>query len=250
MTETMGDDGAIIRPALHMERVTREYLDGDRVVRAVDRVDLDVAGGEMVAVTGRSGSGKSTLLNLAGTLETPTAGVVAIEGRSTAGLDRRVLARLRRRSVGYVFQNLNLMPTLTAAENVALPLEFDRVKPAEARAAADLALERVGVASLADRFPNELSGGERQRVAIARAVVGPRRLILADEPTAALDEITARSVMALLAELADDGAAVVVATHDHELAAHAHRVIRLRDGRVEQITARPCSPASPAELLA
>lgn len=234
---------------VRLDGVTKEYRDGDQVARAVDGVDLAIGPGEMVAVTGRSGSGKSTLLNLAGTLEQPSAGSVTIEGRSTVGLGRGDLAALRRRSIGFVFQNLNLMPTLTAAENVALPLEFDRVKVGPARDAADTALERVGLADKGDRFPDQLSGGEQQRVAIARAIVGPRRMILADEPTAALDELTARHIMRLLVELADEGAAVMVATHDHELAAHAMQVVRLRDGRVDQVTARPCSPASPAELL-
>jgi putative ABC transport system ATP-binding protein len=151
--------------------------------------------------------------------------------------------------VGYVFQSLNLIDDLTATENVALPRELDGVHPKVARKAAVEALERVGIADLADRFPDELSGGQQQRVAIARALVGSRKLILADEPTGALDDLTARGVYALLAQLAEEGAAVVVVTHDHELAAHAHRVIRLADGAVASATERVQAPASPAELF-
>ncbi|MEM9132761.1 MAG: ABC transporter ATP-binding protein [Actinomycetota bacterium] len=236
-------------PVLRMVGVVQEYRDGGRVIRALDGIDLTVAAGEMVAVTGRSGSGKSTLLNLAGGLEEPTAGRIWVDGEAVDAMTRTGRAELRRRRVGFVFQSLNLVPSLTASENVALPLEFDRVGPKPARTAARQALERIGASELADRFPDQLSGGERQRVAIARAVVGRRRLVLADEPTGALDEMTGRQVLRLLADLADGGAAVVLVTHDVELAAAADRVIRLRDGAVDQITERPSAPASVAELL-
>ncbi len=235
---------------LEMTDVVREYRQGSDTVRALNGVSLAVDRGEMVAVTGRSGSGKSTLINVAGGLDEITAGQVRVEGTSLGGCDRSELARLRRRSIGYVFQNLNLIGTLTAVENVALPLEFDGMGPAQARSEAEHALDRIGVGGLARRFPSELSGGEQQRVALARAVVGPRKLILADEPTGALDDLGARAVLDLLASLARHGAAVVVVTHDHELAAHADRVVRLRDGGIEQMVQRTTTPATAAELLA
>ncbi len=239
---------------LELRNVSKTYDDGiGEVVRALREVDLTVAPGEMVAITGRSGSGKSTLINLAGGLETATSGDVVINERSLNGASRGELAEVRRRQVGYVFQNLNLIDDLTAGENVSLPAELDGVKPAVARRWAGHALRTVGVEELADRFPHEMSGGQRQRVAIARAVIAPaegqRRLILADEPTAALDEMTARTVYDLLASLAADGATVIVATHDNQLAAYADRVVRLADGSVDQVTSRSVAPVNPAELL-
>lgn len=242
-------EGGAQAAMLSMRGVVKEHRDGDMVVRALGGVDLDAAPGELVAVTGRSGSGKSTLLNLAGGLDEPTAGEIFIDGRALAGMRRRELAAMRRSHVGFVFQNLNLVPSLTAAENVSLPLELDRARPKAARAQAVEALHRADVGDLADRFPDELSGGERQRVAIARAVAGPRRLVLADEPTAALDELTGRSVMDLLVDLLGDGIAVVLVTHDAELAAYANRVVRLRDGVIDAVSQRPESPATAAELL-
>lgn len=235
--------------ALSMRGVVKEHRSGPDVVRALGGIDLDVAPGELVAITGRSGSGKSTLLNVAGGLDEPTTGVVTIDGEPLASLRPRQLAEVRRRHVGFVFQNLNLVPSLRASENVALPLELDGVRPRSARREARLALDRVGVGDLADRFPDELSGGERQRVAIARAVVGPRRLVLADEPTGALDELTGRAVLDLLVDLTSDGIAVVLVTHDNELAAWADRVVRLRDGLIEAVSQRSTTPPTVAELL-
>ncbi|SDX67559.1 putative ABC transport system ATP-binding protein [Modestobacter sp. DSM 44400] len=165
---------------------------------ALRAVDLTVCAGELVAVMGPSGSGKSTLLHIAGGLDTPTAGSVEVEGRDLAELSAAGSAAARRRSAGYVFQDLNLLPTLTAAENVALPRELDGVRARQARREARQALEEVGVDELADRFPDELSGGQQQRVAIARALVGPRRLLLADEPTGALDSTTGEEVLRVL----------------------------------------------------
>jgi putative ABC transport system ATP-binding protein len=234
---------------LELIDVVREYRRGSETVRGLDGVSLAVAAGEMIAITGRSGSGKSTLINVAGGLDVPTAGEVRIDGRPLHAYSISERAKVRRQVVGYVFQSLNLIDDLTATENVALPRELDGVRPQSAHKAAVEALERVGIADLADRFPDELSGGQQQRVAIARALVGSRKLILADEPTGALDDLTARGVYALLAQLAEEGAAVVVVTHDHELAAHAHRVIRLADGAVASATERVQAPASPAELL-
>lgn len=217
---------------LQLTAVTRVHGGGEASVRALDGVDLAVQPGELVAVMGPSGSGKSTLLHLAGGLDEPTSGEVVVEGTVLGGLSRKELARLRRRSIGYVFQDLNLVPALTAAENVALPRELDGVRARSARKEALAALEEVGIGELGDRFPDDMSGGQQQRVAIARALVGDRRLVLADEPTGALDSTTGEAVMALLRARCDAGAAGVLVTHDARHAAWADRVVFLRDGRV------------------
>ena len=217
---------------LQLTSVTRVHGEGEAAVRALDGVDLAVQPGELVAVMGPSGSGKSTLLHLAGGLDQPTGGAVVVEGTVLGGLSLKDLARLRRRSIGYVFQDLNLVPALTAAENVALPRELDGVRSRRARKEALAALEEVGIGELGDRFPDDMSGGQQQRVAIARALVGDRRLVLADEPTGALDSTTGEAVMALLRARCDAGAAGVLVTHDARHAAWADRVVFLRDGRV------------------
>jgi len=223
---------------LSMRRISLTLGTGPRRVDALIDIDLDVAAGELVAVTGRSGSGKSSLLNVAGGLSAPTGGSVTVDGVGLVGLSQRALAAMRRRSVGVVFQDLNLLPTLTAAENVALPLELDGVRLREARRQAVAALEAVELGSMIDSHPDELSGGERQRVAIARGLAGPRRLLLADEPTGSLDEVTSEGVMRLLRERCDTGSAVLLVTHDPSQAAWADRVIRLRDGRIDGVSIR------------
>ena len=204
--------------------------------------------GELVAVTGRSGSGKTTLLNLAGALDEPTTGEVVVEGRSLAQMSKGELARVRRVAVGYVFQQFNLLPSLTAAENIALPLELDGMDPDEARALAEVALEEVEMSGMGDRFPDQLSGGEQQRVAIARGLVGPRSILLADEPTGALDEATSESILRLLRSRCDAGAAALLVTHEPAYAAWADRVVRLKDGRVEGISVRHGIPDTVAGL--
>nr|BFE55818.1 ABC transporter ATP-binding protein [Dactylosporangium thailandense] len=217
---------------LELFDVCRTHGHGETAVHALRGVSLAVAAGELVAVMGPSGSGKSTLLNLAGGLDRPDAGGVAVEGRRLEGMRKRELAAMRRRSVGYVFQDLNLLPALTAAENVALPLELDGTSPRRARRAALAALADVELADCAGRFPDELSGGQQQRVAIARALVGQRRLILADEPTGALDSLTGEAVLRLMRSKVDGGAAGVLVTHEARHAAWADRVVFLRDGRI------------------
>ena len=229
---------------LSMRSLTRVHGTGPSAVPALRGVDLDVVPGEMVAVMGPSGSGKSTLLTCAGGLDSPTSGTVAVEGTVLATLNRRDLAALRRRAVGYVFQDFNLIPALTAAENVALPRELDGVSARPARRLALAALEEVGIADLADRFPDDMSGGQQQRVAIARAVVGDRRLILADEPTGALDTETGEQVLRLLRARCDAGAAGVLVTHEARHAAWADRVVFLRDGIVVDDTGRMDAAAS------
>ncbi|MFK0255491.1 ABC transporter ATP-binding protein [Streptomyces sp. NPDC090445] len=226
------------QPVLQLEKLVRTHGTGATEVHALRGVDLAVYPGELVAVMGPSGSGKSTLLTLAGGLDRPTAGRVLVEGTDITAANRRQLAALRRRSIGYVFQDYNLIPALTAAENVALPLELDGVSARKARASALAALEEMELGATADRFPDEMSGGQQQRVAIARALVGDRRLVLADEPTGALDSETGESVLALLRSRCDAGAAGILVTHEPRFAAWADRVVFLRDGSIVDSTLR------------
>jgi putative ABC transport system ATP-binding protein len=202
----------------------------------------------MVVVMGPSGSGKSTLLTIAGTLDEPTTGEVLIAGQPIRNVSRGTKARLRRRVIGYVFQDFNLLPGLTAAENISLPLELDGVSGRKARMAALKALDGLGLSDRASHYPDQMSGGERQRVAIARAMVGGRRLLLADEPSGALDSVNAEAVMRLLHDACKNaGMTAVVVTHDAQLASWADRVVFLRDGRVtDQTTPAP----GPESLLA
>ena len=230
--------------ALELRGVSKVYGRGPSQVRALRGIDLSVEVGTLVAVMGPSGSGKSTLLTIAGGLEEPTSGEVLVGGAALAAMSRDAKARLRRRMIGYVFQDYNLLAGLTAAENVALPLELDGVGPRAARAAGLKALEGLGLADRASRFPDQLSGGERQRVAIARAVVGERHLVLADEPSGALDSVNAEQVMRLMRSACGRGVAGVVVTHDAQLASWADRVVFLRDGRVADQTSPLQGPES------
>ena len=230
--------------ALELRGVSKVYGHGPSQVRALRGIDLSVEVGTLVAVMGPSGSGKSTLLTIAGGLEEPTSGEVLVGGAALAAMSRDAKARLRRRMIGYVFQDYNLLAGLTAAENVALPLELDGVGPRAARAAGLKALEGLGLADRASRFPDQLSGGERQRVAIARAVVGERHLLLADEPSGALDSVNAEQVMRLMRSACGRGVAGVVVTHDAQLASWADRVVFLRDGRVADQTSPLQGPES------
>jgi putative ABC transport system ATP-binding protein len=229
---------------LMLRGVSKVYDGGASEVRALDGIDLSVEAGSLVAVMGPSGSGKSTLLTIAGALEEPTSGQVLVAGSPLDLMSANERARLRRRSIGYVFQDFNLLAGLTAAENVSMPLELDGVGARRARVAAMGALEQLGVADKADRFPDDLSGGERQRVAIARAIVGDRRLLLADEPTGALDSANGEAVMRLLRAACQRGVAGVVVTHDAQLASWADRVVFLRDGRVVDQTTPAAGPES------
>ena len=230
---------------LELRRVSRSYGQDSAEVHALREVSLTADEGSMVAVMGPSGSGKSTLLTIAGTLEEPTSGEVLIAGQSAGKLSRNAKARLRRRVIGYVFQDFNLLPGLTAAENVSLPLELDGLSARKARVAGRRALDRLGLGERAGHYPDQLSGGERQRVAIARAMVGERRLLLADEPSGALDSVNAQAVMRLLhAACKDSGMTAVVVTHDAQLASWADRVVFLRDGRVTDQTAPAPGPES------
>ncbi|MFE9653217.1 ABC transporter ATP-binding protein [Micromonospora sp. NPDC006431] len=222
---------------LSMRQVSKVYGAGNAAVHALRQVDLTVDGGELVAVMGPSGSGKSTLLTIAGSLEEPTDGEVLVCGDDMSTMSADAQARTRRRAIGFVFQDLNLLAGLSAVENVALPLELDGVGARAARAAGMRVLEELGLAERAAAFPDDLSGGERQRVAIARAVVGDRRLLLADEPTGALDSANGEAVMRMLRAACKRGIAGVMVTHDAQLASWADRVVFLRDGRVVDQTA-------------
>jgi len=225
---------------VQLEGAARRFGSGHTEVTALHPTNLSVEAGELLAVMGPSGSGKTTLLSLVGGLDRPTEGRVIVAGQDVGTLRPKDLAILRRRTVGYVFQDLNLLQGLTARENVAIPLELDGRPIGEARAAANAALDSVGLANLAERFPDDLSGGEQQRVAIARALVGGRQILLADEPTGALDSITGESVMRLLRAHCDAGGTAILVTHDAAHAAWADRVVFLRDGRLVD-EARPAS---------
>ena len=229
---------------LELRDVSKVYGEGPTEVDALRDVSLAVDPGELVAVMGPSGSGKSTLLTIAGSLEQPTRGDVLVGGAALSGMSRNDRARLRRRSIGYVFQDFNLLAGLTAAENVSLPLELDGTPAKAARGAALEALEELGLGERASRYPDELSGGERQRVAIARAVVGDRHLLLADEPSGALDSANGEAVMRLIRAACRRGVAGVMVTHDAQLASWADRVLFLRDGRVVDQTAPQSGPES------
>jgi putative ABC transport system ATP-binding protein len=233
---------------LELRGVSKSYGQGSAEVHALREVSLTADEGAMVAVMGPSGSGKSTLLTIAGTLEDPTSGEVLIAGQPVSKVSSGTKARLRRRVIGYVFQDFNLLPGLTAAENVSLPLELDGVSGRKARVAALKALDGLGLSARAAHYPDQMSGGERQRVAIARAMVGERKLLLADEPSGALDSVNGEAVMRLVHDACKNaGMTAVVVTHDAQLASWADRVMFLRDGRV---TDQTLPPAGPESLLA
>jgi putative ABC transport system ATP-binding protein len=229
---------------LEMRYVTKEYGEGSNEVRALADVNLSVDEGSLVAVMGASGSGKSTLLTIAGSLEEPTSGDVVIGGVALSKMSRNDKSRMRRRSVGFVFQDYNLLAGLSAVENVSLPLELDGTTAKKARIAGMNALEELGLADRASSYPDQLSGGERQRVSIARAVVGERRLLLADEPSGALDSANGEAVMRLVLAACRRGVAAVVVTHDAQLASWADRVVFLRDGHVVDQTMPHSGPES------
>jgi putative ABC transport system ATP-binding protein len=229
---------------LELASVSKVYGHEPVEVHALAEISLSVEAGAMVAVMGASGSGKSTLLTIAGTLEDATSGSVIIGGVDVSRMSRNAKARLRRRSIGYVFQDYNLLAGLTAVENVSLPLELDGVSARKAQAVALETLDDLGLADRARHFPDQLSGGERQRVSIARAVVGDRQLLLADEPSGALDSSNGEAVMRMMLAACRRGVAAVVVTHDAQLASWADRVVFLRDGRVVDQTSPSLGPDS------
>jgi len=213
-----------------LEAVSKIYRTGNIEVRALDHVDLQIHQGEMIAIMGHSGSGKSTMMNILGCLDAPTEGNYLLDGVDVVSLNDKQLARIRNRKIGFVFQSFNLLPRTTAARNVELPLVYAGVSGRRARAVA--ALEQVALGNRAGHLPNELSGGQQQRVAIARALVTDPSMILADEPTGALDSTSTQDIMKLLVELNDGGRTIVIITHEDDVAAYASRVVTLEDGRV------------------
>lgn len=219
---------------IETQEVTRVYQMGTNLVTALDHVNMSLEEGEFVAIQGTSGSGKSTLLNLLGGLDRPTSGEVLFDANPLGPLTKKEMARYRRHSVGMIFQNFNLITTMTAAENVRLALAFGGVRGTERRQRAESLLARVGLADRTEHRPLELSGGEQQRVAIARALANRPRVLLADEPTGNLDSTRARELLALLREMVErEGLTVLLVTHDHELASSfANRIIMMKDGRV------------------
>jgi len=231
---------------IRLEHVSRVYQVGETIVRALDDVSEHIGAGEHVAIMGPSGSGKSTLLNVIGCLDRPTSGSYVLDGREVSGLDDGALTAVRRDVIGFVFQSFHLVPRLTAAENVELPMVFAGVPRAERRDRVAAGLAGVGLTTRADHRPDQLSGGERQRVAIARAMVMRPRVVLADEPTGNLDTTSGRQVLELLDRLHAEGLTLIVVTHDPNVARRARRVVVMVDGRIE----RRLAPAEVATAFA
>jgi putative ABC transport system ATP-binding protein len=220
------------RPVIRLEHVVKTYGGGDTAVHAVQNVNLAVERGEYLAIMGASGSGKSTLMNILGCLDDPSRGRYLLDGIDVRQLDEHQLSVIRNRKIGFIFQSFNLIPRTRAIDNVMLPLAYAKVNAADRRRRAMAALDAVGLSERANHLPTELSGGQQQRVAVARAIVTEPILLLADEPTGALDSHASAEVLALFDQLNSEGRTVVVITHEHEVAAHAKRVIRMRDGEV------------------
>jgi putative ABC transport system ATP-binding protein len=218
---------------IHLENIARTYRIGTEVIHALQSVNLDIGRNEYVALMGSSGSGKSTLMNVLGCLDTPTGGSYFLDGVDVSGLADNQLAEIRNKRIGFVFQTFNLLPRSSALENVALPLIYAGIPKAEREVRAKKVLEEVGLGDRMLHRPNELSGGQRQRVAIARALVTKPSIILADEPTGNLDSKTSEEIMALFREIHNKGNTVILVTHEEDIARHALRIVRLRDGTVE-----------------
>ena len=219
---------------IRLQNVKRYFMVGDFIVKALDGVSIDIKRGEFTSIMGPSGSGKSTMMNLIGCLDTPTSGLIDIDGENTAGLNEAELAYIRNRKVGFVFQQFNLLGKMTALENVITPLLYAGISVRERKSRAMEALERVGLSDRMHHRPNELSGGQKQRVAIARALVNNPAILLADEPTGALDSKTGNQIMELFEELNSEGRTVIIVTHDRELGMRSPRQIRIRDGKLEE----------------
>ena len=217
-----------------MRGIDKDYIMGGEAVHILKKINLSIDEGEYLSVLGPSGSGKSTLMNIIGCLDTPTAGEYTLRGREVEELDERELAQLRSREIGFIFQNSQLLPRLNARKNVELPLIYAGVPPRERRRRAEAMLERVGLSDRMDHLPTQLSGGQQQRVAIARALVGNPSILLADEPTGALDQKTGAQIMKLFQELNDEHRTIIMITHDMNIASHAHRVVHIIDGEITE----------------
>ncbi|MFN8010103.1 MAG: ABC transporter ATP-binding protein [Holophagaceae bacterium] len=235
-------------PLIRLREITKVYQMGDMEVRALDGVDLDITRGEYVAIMGPSGSGKSTMMNVIGCLDTPTTGTYELNGKLASSMSDDELAQIRNEEIGFVFQTFNLLARTTALQNVELPLIYAGLPPVERHAKAQQALENVGLGSRSDHMPNQLSGGQRQRVAIARALVNDPSILLADEPTGALDSKTSIEIMDLFEQLFQRGNTIILVTHEEDIARHAHRIVKLRDGKI--IHDEPNTPITSQEHLA
>ena len=220
------------KPLISARQLVKTYDLGEQTVHALREISFDVMQGEFVAIMGPSGSGKSTLMNMIGALDTPTSGVMTIDGSNISDLKPDQLADLRNRTIGFVFQQFNLLRRTTALQNVKLPLLYSRHRPADPDAVAAAKLREVGLGNRMDHQPSQLSGGQQQRVAIARALVNSPRLILADEPTGALDTQTSAEIMALFKRLNSEGMTIIIVTHEPDVAEHAKRLLRVRDGKI------------------
>ncbi|MBE7037704.1 MAG: ABC transporter ATP-binding protein [Ruminococcaceae bacterium] len=217
---------------IELKNVYKIYSDGDSEIRALDGVSLFVDKGEFTSIVGSSGSGKSTCMNIIGCLDIPTSGEYYLHGNDVSKMNEKELAYIRNKELGFVFQQYNLIPKLNLLENVELPLIYRRINPSKRKEMAKIALERVGLGDRLSKFPSQLSGGQQQRVSIARALAGEPPVILADEPTGALDSKTGRDVLALLKKLNDEGTTIVLITHDNSIAAQTKRIVRIHDGKI------------------
>ncbi len=235
-------------PLIQLTDITKVYQMGDMEVRALDGVSMAIPRGEYLAIMGPSGSGKSTMMNIIGCLDTPTGGTYELNGKLASAMSDDALAQIRNEEIGFVFQTFNLLARTTALQNVELPLIYAGDTPAERHTKAQKALENVGLGTRSDHMPNQLSGGQRQRVAIARALVNEPSILLADEPTGALDSKTSIEIMALFEELYQRGNTIIIVTHEEDIARHAHRIVKLRDGKI--IHDEPNTPITPEEHLA
>ncbi len=235
-------------PLIHLRDITKIYQMGDMEVRALDGVSLDIQRGEYVAIMGPSGSGKSTMMNVIGCLDTPTSGEYELNGKTVSRMSDDELAQIRNKEIGFVFQTFNLLARTTSLQNVELPLIYAGMHPHERHTMALKSLDNVGLAQRADHMPNQLSGGQRQRVAIARALVNNPSLLLADEPTGALDTHTSIEIMALFEDLYQKGNTIILVTHEEDIARHAHRIVKLLDGKIKHD--EPNTPITLEEHLA
>jgi len=223
----------IMSKVIDIHNITRDFPLGQEIIKVLKGIDLEIEKGEYVAIMGPSGSGKSTLMNLLGCLDTPTSGQYVLNGNDVSKMSDDELAEIRNKEIGFVFQTFNLLPRTTALENVALPMVYAGFSKTERKTRAEEVLTNVGLADRMDHKPNQLSGGQRQRVAVGRALVNKPSIILADEPTGNLDSITSLEIMNLFDEIHAAGNTVILVTHEEDVANHAHRIIRLRDGLVE-----------------
>lgn len=224
----------MVKEILTMKNIVKEYVMGDEISRVLKGIDLTVEEGEFLAVLGPSGSGKSTLMNIIGCLDVPTSGEYILSGRKIADQDEKSLAHIRSKEIGFIFQSFHLLQRQTALENVELPMIYANVKEKERKQRAMEVLEKVGLKDKMDHYPNQMSGGQQQRVAIARSIVNNPTILLADEPTGALDQKTGAQVMELFHELNDEGRCIIMITHDVHIAQHAKRIVRILDGNISE----------------